>query len=169
VRFREIALGRFENGRVLFGLLRRDAIRRCLPFRCYSTADVAVLAEMALLGPFVYVPQPLIQFRAHPEQYSQKIYYDRSAVARAWGSKRATRFGLHFWIQVLNYARIVSRSPLGGAERLRCYGHLLAWFGMTRNQVGLAMDLIALIDPRLETALRKAKYRIQGTSRTPAT
>jgi hypothetical protein len=154
---------------MLFGLLRTDAIRHCLPLHRYATADVAVLAEMALLGPFVYIPRPIHKIRDHPDRYSRKIYYNREAIARAWGSKRSTRFGMHFWLHGLNYARIVARSPLGAAERLRCYRHLIRWFGLKRNQIGLAMDLVALVDPRLELALRRAKHRLVDGHRPSTT
>ncbi|HUZ92274.1 MAG TPA: glycosyltransferase, partial [Methylocella sp.] len=50
----------------IFGVFRRDALQKSLLHRMYYGSDHALLAEMALLGTFVRVPDAVLYNREHP-------------------------------------------------------------------------------------------------------
>ena len=53
-------------GNALFGLMRRDALNRTRLHGAYPSSDYVLLAELALLGRFLYVPERLFFRRIHP-------------------------------------------------------------------------------------------------------
>ncbi len=52
----------------IFGLMRRDAIEKTTLHRPYYTSDRNLVAEMALLGRFLCVPEAIFYNRKHPGQ-----------------------------------------------------------------------------------------------------
>lgn len=53
----------------VFGLIRSDALRRTRLIGAFVASDVVLLRELALLGQFHEIAEPLYFRRVHPEQY----------------------------------------------------------------------------------------------------
>jgi glycosyltransferase involved in cell wall biosynthesis len=49
-----------------FGLIRSDILRKTRMHGLYPMADHVLLAELAMLGVFVEIPEPLLRIRRHP-------------------------------------------------------------------------------------------------------
>lgn len=110
----------------VFGLIRTDVLRRTTRIGPYSGSDKVLLAELALHGRFVHVPEPLFHHREHadrsmnrhPDERSRPVWFDTS---------RAGRISLPYWRTFGEYVRVVARTSLDASDRLRSVGHL-GWY-----------------------------------------
>src|SRR5262249_56747330 len=72
----------------VFGVIRRSALSKTILHRDYYGSDIALLAEMALLGPFLPVPDAVFFNRDHP---ARSIHIVDHAARQAWQNPRARR------------------------------------------------------------------------------
>lgn len=110
----------------IYGLTRGDALRRTGLHRPIPEIDHALLAELALLGRIVEIPEPLFRRREH-EARSVRAF--RTARARwalyAGGTSSGQRWpGLQLSREMV---RAVRNSPVEGRERLLCWLALRHW------------------------------------------
>lgn len=146
-----------------FGLARRSALQNSLLHGSFHGADRAFLAQMALRGRLVHLPQPLVCMREHPIRYTRQNV--RPGDRLAWHDARlAGRRHLPTWRVYGEYLRLVRREHLPAAERRRCYAWLLAWWFCNWNAARAAVDLLALLDPRLVAAAERIKTRLFGVA-----
>ncbi len=104
----------------LYGVMRTASLKRTPLLGSYPSADINLLAELALMGTFSEIPEYYFMRRDHARR-SVRAFPGLGATA-AWfdpGSKaspaktKAKRF--------LEYYASIRRSPLRPAEKLRCY------------------------------------------------
>jgi glycosyltransferase involved in cell wall biosynthesis len=117
-RFRDIFLHTVRCVDI-FGLMRADALRRTALLRSYFGSDRPLLVELALLGRFHEVPEPLFLKRDHagislnlPEREKQ-----------VWIDTRNKR--QRFLPQRLPYMQLVGavmRAPITPAQKAQCLG-----------------------------------------------
>lgn len=115
-----------------YGVIRSDVLRRVKPHGSFYHADQTFMAEVALHGPFLQVPDWLYFRRHHPGRAHQA-----NPTISTWCSnldpKRADRLrhpaARLVGEYVLSYFASVSRAPLTRSERLACYGVLFRWIG----------------------------------------
>ena len=148
----------------VFGLIRAEALRGTSLMPSRTTGDRALIVELALRGPFVYVAKPLFRNRDHPQRYIRAVEPSPEAVAAWWDTQRAGKFIPHYWTLYKDYWGMVARGVPSLRERLRCYGYLLYWLSVNRHFVRLIVDLMSMIDPRIFTAARAVKWRLFGPS-----
>lgn len=141
------------NDALIFGLWRADALRGSGLHRRFYGSDRALLAEMALKGRFVHVPDVLFYNRDHA---GRSIHiHDKRARARWQSTDGANRFGLEHWTLLLTLAGIAWRArrttrlhkSLGHLALRALHPHQLARYGL---------ELIAVPAPRLQWRLRGA-------------
>ena len=114
----------------VFGLGRTDAFRNTLLLRQYYGSDKVFLAEMALLGPMVRLPDVLFKRRCHESASTRNA--DLEGLA-AW-SDPSGEFA-HYPLQMINgYVDAVRASDLPSAVKRRC---LVALAAKLRSPVGL--------------------------------
>jgi glycosyltransferase involved in cell wall biosynthesis len=122
------------------GVIRADALRKTRLFGAYASTDYVLLAELALLGQFVEIPERLFVRRIHPA--SSRAANPDAASAAAWFRPGArARFRAESWRLCLEHVVAIAHAPLPLAERGRClaafaqtggrrYGHhLVSEFG----------------------------------------
>lgn len=148
----------------VFGLIRAEALRATSLMPSRTTGDRALIVELALRGPFVYVAKPLFGNRDHPQRYIRAVELSPEAVAAWWDTRRAGEFIPHYWTLYKDYWRMVAHHVPSPRERLRCYGYLLYWLTINRHLVRLLVDLVSMIDPRIFTTARALKWRLFGPS-----
>lgn len=130
----------------LWGLIRSNALRKTRLMGCLE-ADHVLLAELALLGPSIEIPEALYRMRRHSECATE---INRSArELLAWHDpKRANdRIFLPHWDRVnLEYFKSIRHIPLTATERLLCFGivpvvsywrRFLRWTGPARARMGM--------------------------------
>ena len=120
-------LDRYENSNCLFGLMRTDALTSTRLMGDFLSADVVLLAEIALRGRFIEVPERLFQRRWR--QRSAPPDKDASEVARYYGMSETARLSLRRSRRFAEYGRGILAAPLDPAEQARCLWELGASWG----------------------------------------
>lgn len=144
----------------VFATFRRSAWdgERMLSFH---GSDRVFLAAMALKGPMLQVPEPLVEMREHDDRYTRRV---RDAKERlAWhDTSRRGGVTLPTFRLFAEYARMVKATDLPPSERLACFGVLAQWWFRNWNLPRGAVDIAALAAPRIVALAEDAKNRLFG-------
>jgi glycosyltransferase involved in cell wall biosynthesis len=110
----------------VWGLIRRDALRRTRLFGRFWSADYRLLLELLLQGEFHEVPEPLFRRRLHPEAATEVS--DRVARMRWFDPTYDARWSVPRTRRAVAMLGAVWRSPLPLATRLHASGvFALVW------------------------------------------
>lgn len=160
-RFSLIVLRPHWNFEIM-GLMRRSALDRTRLHQDYFGSDRALIAQLALLGRFVRIEEPLFINRDHPDRVMRRF----SFADRLWfhDPARSGRRVLPQLALYRDYWRSIGEAELVAGERLRCYAALLKWWLVNWNLARVGIDLVAAMAPRVsELAFRaRARYHIKG-------
>lgn len=110
----------------VFGLIRKRALERTDLIGSYFASDRVLLADLALLGPFFRIGDPLIRHREHEGRSTKSIPDAKERVAWFDTSIAPARLYPH-WRLLREYHAILSRRDLSLEQRVRCRGHLARW------------------------------------------
>jgi glycosyltransferase involved in cell wall biosynthesis len=116
----------------IYSLIRSDCLRRTGPMRSYADSDRVLLAQLALFGSCVVIPEILLFNRDHAGRFSRSYnrYYEGWRERANWmDPSNAKRWVFPFWTELFELMRVVRQSPLKWQERLLCYGEIMRWFG----------------------------------------
>jgi glycosyltransferase involved in cell wall biosynthesis len=129
----------------LWGVLRSDALRRTRLMGALE-ADHILLAELALIGNMVEVPEVLHRLRRHPDSAMRRCsgrellrWHDSTVALPPLLLPHPLRVGAE-------YVRAIQHVPLTPVERALCWGALpsvscwqalLRWTGRVRHRTGL--------------------------------
>lgn len=142
----------------IFGVMRVAPVRDREILPRYVASDMILLAELALHGKIVEVPEFLFRLRWHAgastvaqREFDQRALWFDPSLSGALAST-LTRFR---WLY--EYAAMILRVPMTAFERLRCYQQLPRW--IYRNRTKLGGDLIraaAIVLSRTKPARKEA-------------
>jgi glycosyltransferase involved in cell wall biosynthesis len=111
----------------VLGLMRTDALRRTGLHGAYVAADHVLLAELAMQGPWVEIPEALFFRRFHPAKSTEanRTLRDRAA----WFDPQLRKGillspNLRLFFERL---RAVGRARIGLREQIRCAQVVIAW------------------------------------------
>lgn len=124
VRYREIVRG--ATGHLcfeVFGLIRSASLAKTGLMGNFPHGDGVLLAQLALRGRFVEVPEALFFPRRHSEQ-SMSTMADRYMWVAWFDPSRKGKIVLPYWRMHWEYFKAVVRAVRPGMEQLRCYAHL---------------------------------------------
>jgi glycosyltransferase involved in cell wall biosynthesis len=116
-RFKTVFRSPLLTGNVMQGVIRLDVLRRTPLEPLYPYGDMVLMAELALLGRFVLLPEILFYRRLGPRTWSMHL---RPAELQAFHSPdsaarpRLGRLRLH-----PDYVKAVFRAPITASEKLR--------------------------------------------------
>ena len=145
-RFRSLVLTSYRCTDI-FGVFRTDALRGTSLHAPFSGADKALMAEVALRGRFVRVPETLFFNRDHPNRYSWALHRSREGRAE-WHRpqntqpRRMDRITLY-----ASYWRAVARHVRSPTVRLSCWFALVRWPLQVVNFRSLVADILYAISP----------------------
>jgi hypothetical protein len=143
----------------IYGLIRRQALTCKNPLRLFHGADRALLAELALYGPFIQLREPLLKVRLHPNRYTESC--TRPDDRLSWhDTQRKGKIHLPTWRLFWEYFTIVRTKLPSSLQRFRCYGHLLRWWIRNWNWARMIVDLVAVIAPGTTTHAERIKQRL---------
>ena len=140
----------------VFGLMRRDVLAKTGLLGAYNSADVILLARIALLGRIYEVPEYLFFRRLH-SQTSVRANPSAQSLAEWFDPRNRGRIVLPLWKVFREHLRIIrDRSlALGDASltpfgRARCYSHMMVWLlryapWLTRDLVRATMSIMARV------------------------
>lgn len=160
-RFRQL-MYRQGLDAAIFGVHRRSALLSTSLHRPYYGSDCALLAELALLGPFVHVPGAVLFNRDHPTRSVNLASNERSAWQAPAG---AAKNPAEFTQRVLHLLEIAvvhrKRAPLVATA-----GAVGLWSAHPLRLGRMVLEGIGFISPSLRTWLRGAGLTLlQHTSR----
>lgn len=104
----------------IFGVIRREALRRVGPMGAYAHGDGVLLARLALEGRFVEVPEPLFIWRQHAGQSMARFKGDYRSYAVWFNPRLAKKRVFPYWRLYWELLRSVQTAPLSPRERARC-------------------------------------------------
>lgn len=116
----------------VYGVVRTAVLRRTGLIGRYPSSDRVLLAELALHGPWVRVPEALFLHRQHPERSVRK-FPSRHERALWFDPSLAGKLQFPVWRLGGEYMAGVRRAPLGAAEKLACAALLAPWGWNTRR------------------------------------
>jgi glycosyltransferase involved in cell wall biosynthesis len=157
----------------IFAVIRSDVLRRTELIGYHLGGDRTLLVDLALLGRFLLVPEPLFLNREHPWRFKRQHRYPSSEVA--WftsGGKR--RGGFEGWRMLRTRVlcgkslRSVHRRVASRPERLRCYAQLLASLRFRERWQYLLAEPLLLLDPKLVAKVKRVKRTLLRQDRTHA-
>jgi glycosyltransferase involved in cell wall biosynthesis len=139
-------IGSSSTAHSLWGLIRSDALRQTRLMGCIE-ADHVLLAELAVLGQTVEIPEVLYRLRLHPGCAIPTNPSARGLLAWHDPRRANSRILLPHWERFhIEYLKGIQHVPLSAADRFRCFYTLLAvayWrrflrlSGPVRHQLGL--------------------------------
>jgi len=128
----------------VFGLIRSSLLRQTRLIDAFSSSDVVLLSELALLGKYYEIPDAMFYRRDHA---SSSIRANPSLKTRtAWFDPNKPHSYFPHWRILFEFYRSIGRfGPASRVERLRCYRELWDW--QRRRQKTLRRELrVFMID-----------------------
>ena len=152
-----VYLANVQMVNALFGVHRREAFASTRWFQSFVSADIVLLAELAMRGEFWELPEPLFfrrdhvgrSERAHASTAELAKFYDPARVHRASGKRLAQFVGL---------LRAAREAPLTNSERFACAGIVLSDFGY-RYKGAVAREAAATIRARFSRPERSSSSK----------
>lgn len=156
-RFSVCILKSHRNSEI-FALIRRSALERVQQMGPYHNSDKVIIAELALLGRFLHVEEPLIANREHQKRATSAVV--RAAWAAHHDSKAGSwnRFG-HLMLY-RDYVRMVNRHVQNWPERWKTYKSLIEWWGAGSNLATFCADAVAFVSPKAFVFGRRLKHQL---------
>jgi glycosyltransferase involved in cell wall biosynthesis len=128
---------------VIYGLMRTAALRRTAVMGQgrFRAPDTNLMAELALYGKFIEIPETLFYRRLHPEAVSA-VRDDKERQIQFWRAS-ASQFSFPTWRKDAARWRAIGRAPIGWKEKVRCGRYVLR--GMRWRRDDLARELLDFI------------------------
>jgi glycosyltransferase involved in cell wall biosynthesis len=145
----------------IFGVIRTKTLKETDLIGRYPNADRVLLAELALLGRFINIPEPLFTLRDHPER-SARLKNPRDLLAW-YDPDRTERRVFVTWTRYAAYLRMIGRHVSDATERVRCWGMLLLSLCVNWHLLRLALDPLIALEPRVLRAMLSVRRKLFGT------
>jgi glycosyltransferase involved in cell wall biosynthesis len=124
-----------KEANAIIGVIRTDVLRNTSRLGAYPSSDLVLMAELALAGRFVHVPEVLFYRRKHSHQSTVENKSARDIAI--WFDPRNQAWQSAYWWPLLNGYRLgIRHSSLNGLAKLRCNGELLKWVWRRRRSLG---------------------------------
>jgi glycosyltransferase involved in cell wall biosynthesis len=120
-RFRDI-----EWCEPMFGLMRREALRKTRLHGTYNSSDVILLGELALLGTIHEVPEYLFFRRIHP-LISTRANLTPEALAEWFDPGARGRIVAPLWRLAYEQFGAIKKIPMSPRDKARCYVSAVKW------------------------------------------
>jgi len=164
-RFSECILKRHRNSDI-FGVIRRSAMNGSVLHGDYYCQDKAFVTDMSLQGRFLYIDEPLLGYRDHPDQFTHALKVFETL---SWHNTSGTRWNQAAYLLLfLDYVKMVRRNISAGKERWRCYRHLISWWFTDKNFYIASMGILMAISPSTFHFLRAFRLRFIRRGQTPS-
>lgn len=122
-----------------YGLMRRETLARTARMGAFSGSDCTLLAELALHGRFVEVPEALFMRRVHPGAYSHVLSDEQVRAFYTPAARGRPLPMLRTWRHLVENVGAVMRAPLRLSERCLLLSHLLRVAWWKKRQLALEL------------------------------
>jgi glycosyltransferase involved in cell wall biosynthesis len=145
----------------VYGVIRSNLLHQTRLHGKYADSDRVFLAELALRGRFLRIPEPLFLHREH-DQRSVHAYPSRQARTLLMDPTQAGKIVFPYWRELFEFFICVRKSPLSLGKRFACYWETIRW--MANSQKLLRSDLhvaaLELARKVLPVSARRAIKRV---------
>lgn len=124
-----------------YGLMRREILLRVRPMGAFLASDRCLLGQLALLGPFVEVPEFLMYRRTHAG--NKRTHTDDQ---RLFHPAVPDKFRTREWRALREHIGAIARAPVWLPTKVRLLGRLGKW--VVQQRVDLASEAKALLRRR---------------------
>lgn len=128
----------------LHGVIRTDSLRRTRLIPAYPAGDYRLMAEVALLGKIVEIPEPLF-IRRIRKGSTKGNQGDRSWLGHYWTGSTARNLRAGYWRPYRDHVGLLLRAPFSGRERLMLLARVAR--RMLRSRRLLLGELVELLRP----------------------
>ncbi len=149
----------------IFGLFRREVLHKTMLHLPYYGSDRALLAEVALLGEFIRVPEATFFNREHR---ARSININDKLTRARWQGAAATKTRAMEHCQLLMHLFAISGRHRDVAAPLALRLHLLRYAAQPAQMGRYAMELLGLVAPGGPTQVRAAALKLMGALRPSA-
>ncbi|MFP3867923.1 MAG: glycosyltransferase family 2 protein [Desulfobacteraceae bacterium] len=115
----------------IWGLMRSDVLRQTQLIRPFVGADDCLLLELAIKGQFEQLPDHLMQFTRHFDQYSnlklRTAGKEGMAEARWYDSTNSGTIFFPYWRRLREFLLVVMRSDAGRDDKLYILAYLMGF------------------------------------------
>lgn len=130
----------------VMGVFRRQALTGSILLMSFHGADRALIAQLALRGQFIQIPQPLLIVRDHDERYTRARV--RPQDRAVWHDTRLKgRRTFPTWRLYHEYWSMVLKASLTARERAAVAVRLLQWWFANWNAARMTVDVLANFVP----------------------
>jgi glycosyltransferase involved in cell wall biosynthesis len=123
-----------------FSVLRADVLAKTGLMPSVPSADRVLMAELAMHGPLVEVPEQLFFHREHPGRAVHAAGRGHRSMAW-WDPSKMGTFTFPYWRMLRSLAEAINRSPLDLRDRMRARGLLLRFARTNKHELKLIYDL----------------------------
>lgn len=162
VRFRDILLIPDQCFQ-FFGLMRASVLRKTTRFGRYPGSDSALLAELALRGPFYEIPEYLFFPRYHSEQIWITFPVERDRV-RVFDTSLEGKIVLPKWNYPYGYLNVIRRAPISNFERAYCLAMVVRWILRPDHFRAMGKDVLLAVRQALIRAFSKPDTKAHQTA-----
>ena len=164
VRLRSmLMLGKYV-GCEIFGLMRTDVLRKVPPKPSCAHGDLMLMCYLAVYGRFYKIPEPLFQFRIHPEQSMQTLPTHLTGLKKRrlfpfsgplpatdwWDPSKKGKVDFPTWRFYWRIFNFVQRYPMPMAEKLRCHRSVCTRLFKRKDFIRLGIDLLLALEVLLQ-------------------
>lgn len=139
----------------VFGVMRASALSRTSRIGAYPASDVVLLAELALLGRYAQVEDPLFLHRMHRDRSVFQHADQRDLVK--WYSPDAPRLAAPRWRLLRELAAAFLSLPVSSRTRAVALAALIPW--AVRHRLQLTYDLAACMPTPISRPARMVRDR----------
>lgn len=151
-----------------FGLYRRSALIGTALIGTYSGSDRVLLAEVAMRGRWVRLPDLLFLHREHPRRATRAVLLVDRKKAAMWldagfsARKRSTMFHVDLY---RHYWRMLGRNPMPRQQRAALTRELLRWWVTEEHFADVVRDVLQQVSPRALRWAKVVKHALLGANR----
>lgn len=154
----------------IYGVIRKSVLEKTGPMGNFVNGDGVLLANLALHGPYIKIPEYLFFSRRHARQSSQtapnRLRNRRLRLTSRvngmpctewWNPAKQRALTFPQWRQMAEYMRMVNRTSMGAEERIRCHSVTLRWIARDRRRY--VKDLVIAADQLLSNIQARRENR----------
>jgi glycosyltransferase involved in cell wall biosynthesis len=141
----------------MFGLIRRKALAGSSLHHSYYGSDIALLAELALMGPFRRLPHATFYNREHR---TRSINITDKRARQMWHDPSYVKRPLPESMTLLRHLMSIAAKQRHRAPLQATLPQLVAWAMTPRQLARYALDLVGFASPALQSLLRRAGFQV---------
>lgn len=146
----------------VFGVIRRDVLVQTDLIQSYPGSDRVLLADLALRGKLLEIPQYLFFSRDHGGRSIRSIPFHWR---HQWFNPQLKNApSLPHWQTLGGYIKSIGASPLPLLGRLKCYALLLRWACVNANAGRLMADVVIVAAPFTWSFIERIRRRMETPS-----